>query len=401
MKKFLQISIAAIVAITMAQNLGAQTQTTIYETTFPNANSVNAASGWVLINGTAWVSTNGGVSGGGSLRLGASTSATATMPVFSEDLTNVSIEITAIWGSYIYYQTSPNGTTWTPASNYNNVFEGSSGSTTIKSLPDGTRYIRFTARDASGDMYIQSIKITGTPLCAEIVPPTNITLNQTSASVGAGSRAQLRANLTPSSCVDKTVTWSSSDPSVATVNATGLVAGKKAGVATITATTVNGLTASCEVTVTPWTGTIATAFGGGTGTKDDPYLISSESELSYFCNYVRNGNATAGKYFLQTRDLDLNYESVFTYSYPFKGHFNGNGFKISNVGTYALFRGGVSGATIHNVHIASGTITYGVSALADTAINSTFSYCSNAANVTRNAQYVGGLVGASGGNNKF
>ncbi|MDE6050010.1 MAG: Ig-like domain-containing protein, partial [Paramuribaculum sp.] len=49
---------------------------------------------------------------------------------------------------------------------------------------------------------------------------------------------------------DKSVTWSSSDEDVATVSASGFVTAIKPGKATITATTANGLTASCEVTVT-------------------------------------------------------------------------------------------------------------------------------------------------------
>ncbi len=61
---------------------------------------------------------------------------------------------------------------------------------------------------------------------------------------------QLTATVLPENATLKTVKWSSSDNSVASVDARGLVKGRKAGVTTITVTTVNeNKTATCEVTV--------------------------------------------------------------------------------------------------------------------------------------------------------
>lgn len=80
------------------------------------------------------------------------------------------------------------------------------------------------------------------------VAVTGISVTPESATVTAGNTVQLNAEVTPANADDKTVTWSSSDTSVATVN-NGLVTGIKAGTATITATTVNGLSDMCIVTV--------------------------------------------------------------------------------------------------------------------------------------------------------
>ncbi|MDE5836493.1 MAG: Ig-like domain-containing protein, partial [Paramuribaculum sp.] len=55
--------------------------------------------------------------------------------------------------------------------------------------------------------------------------------------------------VSPENADDKTVTWTSDNSAVATVDADGLVTAISEGMATITATTANGLTASCEVTV--------------------------------------------------------------------------------------------------------------------------------------------------------
>ena len=68
--------------------------------------------------------------------------------------------------------------------------------------------------------------------------------------VVAGETATLEARILPISVavVNQKLTWSSSDPSVATVK-NGVVTGVRAGTATITATSANGYSATCEVTV--------------------------------------------------------------------------------------------------------------------------------------------------------
>lgn len=59
------------------------------------------------------------------------------------------------------------------------------------------------------------------------------------------------ATVLPENATDKSVQFSSSDPAVATVTPVqGKVTGVAVGTATITGTTINGKTATCEVTVT-------------------------------------------------------------------------------------------------------------------------------------------------------
>ena len=60
---------------------------------------------------------------------------------------------------------------------------------------------------------------------------------------------QLTATVEPENATDKTVTWSSSEPSVVSVDENGNIAAIMAGSAIITASTANGLTAVCLVTV--------------------------------------------------------------------------------------------------------------------------------------------------------
>jgi len=59
----------------------------------------------------------------------------------------------------------------------------------------------------------------------------------------------LSAEIYPENTANKTLTWSSSDPSVVTVTKTGTLKAKSCGEAVITAKTANGLTAECYVTV--------------------------------------------------------------------------------------------------------------------------------------------------------
>ena len=78
---------------------------------------------------------------------------------------------------------------------------------------------------------------------------TGITLDQTSLTINSGTTAQLTATITPAEAF-ATITWTSSDESVATVDANGLVTAVAGGTCTITAkTSGNNKTATCSVTV--------------------------------------------------------------------------------------------------------------------------------------------------------
>lgn len=79
--------------------------------------------------------------------------------------------------------------------------------------------------------------------------PTKIVLSKSFASVNVGE--SLALNATNDSILDISYKWASSDNSVASVTKDGKVYGNKAGSATITVKSENGVTASCKVTVQP------------------------------------------------------------------------------------------------------------------------------------------------------
>ena len=80
------------------------------------------------------------------------------------------------------------------------------------------------------------------------VAVTGVTLDKNEAAVPEGLAISLVATVEPVNATDKTVTWSSSDENIATVD-NGVVTGLVPGKATITAT-ASGFSATCEVTIT-------------------------------------------------------------------------------------------------------------------------------------------------------
>ncbi len=83
----------------------------------------------------------------------------------------------------------------------------------------------------------------------EVVLPTGISLNITGRTMIVGNQYGIEATVSPSHATDRSVTWTSSNSTVATVDSYGVVTAKAAGSATITAKTTNGKTATCYITV--------------------------------------------------------------------------------------------------------------------------------------------------------
>lgn len=82
------------------------------------------------------------------------------------------------------------------------------------------------------------------------VAVTGVSLNITSKALAVGESFALQAKVTPNNATMKTVSWSSSDETVATVDADGVVTALKIGTCKITVATDDGnKTASCVVTV--------------------------------------------------------------------------------------------------------------------------------------------------------
>ena len=114
----------------------------------------------------------------------------------------------------------------------------------VKALKAGTTNI--TVSSANGKT--ATCKVT---VAARIIEVVSVSLDKTSLDMTEGDTATLTVTVNPSDATDRTLTWTSSDASVASVSAIGEVKALKAGTATITVSTANGKTATCIVTVEP------------------------------------------------------------------------------------------------------------------------------------------------------
>ena len=93
----------------------------------------------------------------------------------------------------------------------------------------------------------------------------SVSLNVTTLTLTENRTAQLTATVRPDNAINKNVTWTSSDETVATVDSTGTITAVSEGTANITVTTEDGnFTATCEVTVNPveYTVTVLTDGSG-------------------------------------------------------------------------------------------------------------------------------------------
>lgn len=114
---------------------------------------------------------------------------------------------------------------------------------------------------ASGTCTITCYGHTGNddPTCTvtvEDIPATDIKLDEPKVSIVEGQSKTLSYTLTPSNASSKVI-WSSSMEDIVKVSSSGKITGISGGQATITATTTNGHSATCEVEVRPLAQTVS------------------------------------------------------------------------------------------------------------------------------------------------
>lgn len=134
---------------------------------------------------------------------------------------------------------SDKGVVWT-SSDESVVSVSQSG--LLTSVGKGSAQITATAKDG-GNVAVCNVEV--------VQPVTSINLDRATASLYVNSSVQLEASVGPNDANDKSVMWSSSNSSVASVDQSGFVKALSAGTVTITATAQDGsgVTAKCVVTV--------------------------------------------------------------------------------------------------------------------------------------------------------
>lgn len=173
--------------------------------------------------------------------------------------------------------------------------EGWSGDSHSKTWTGNASSVSFSG-DISGNGQGVTLKFT---IEAATVAVTGVTLNQNEAQMTVGGETlTLTATVNPNNATDQSVSWSTSDANVATVE-NGVVTAVAAGNATITVTTTDGsFTATCAVTVTAPepepAGEVITWDSDDLNTFPE-YLLQGESKtIKGITVTVNQGNLAAG-----------------------------------------------------------------------------------------------------------
>ena len=100
----------------------------------------------------------------------------------------------------------------------------------------------------SSSMTSSSDSTTSTPTTPAVIEVASVSLDKTSVTLDVGASETLAATVLPEDATDKSLTWTSDHPEIATVE-NGVVTAVKPGDAVITVSSTNGKTATCAVHV--------------------------------------------------------------------------------------------------------------------------------------------------------
>ncbi len=112
----------------------------------------------------------------------------------------------------------------------------------ITAVGPGTTNIVATAADGSGVSAKCAVEVNA-------IPVTSVTLDKTEVNMEAMSEATVSASIFPENASFKTVTYTSADEKIATVDENGVIKARSVGTTTITASVKDGVSATCTVNV--------------------------------------------------------------------------------------------------------------------------------------------------------
>ena len=216
-------------------------------------------------------------------------------------------------------------------------------------------------------------------------PVNGIILNKNAGRVAVGGTAELIASVRPSNAADPSVTWTSSDESIATVDEKGVVTGVSEGTVTITVkSNETGISNTCAITVVELTGPQSTAYTVSAKTDSlisfNPALPAQTAEVVTTMNGGNTIKAmTAGDgciYFV----TDSNY-SYYLYRYDILSR------QTTNMGQLSLFSvpSGLAYDAANNlIYVTAGfyLFQFEVDKLDPTALNNFSNYTMDSDNCT-------------------
>ena len=174
-----------------------------------------------------------------------------SIAIYAGDILTVNVKNGSSSSAYDFAATlSKSGVAEFQGNSTINVAAGGTGQIIVKGLAAGNVDITIQNNSSYGSQYVRkgivhlTVEESGDP-----VPVTGVSLDRTEMTLTVGGTGTLTATVAPATATDKSVTWSSSDTTVATV-ADGVVTAVAVGTATVTVTTADGgKTAACSVTV--------------------------------------------------------------------------------------------------------------------------------------------------------
>ena len=166
----------------------------------------------------------------------------------------------------------------------------------VTALSEGTTKIIATTTNGKSATCVVTVKK---------VDATSISLNKPSLTLYIGGSDTLVANISPTNVTNKTVTWKSSNPDVASVN-NGVITALSEGTTKIIATTTNGKSAECSVTVKNNTFTNPLAKG------QDPWVIKYGKTYYYSYNCGTGGKSICVSNFGKLSGLNRHGNIVYT-----------------------------------------------------------------------------------------
>ena len=231
-----------------------------------------------------------------------------------------------------------------------NVSWSSSNEAVVTVSADGT----VTAKSAGTAVITATTENGKTASCTitvekKLIPITEVYLDKSSATLTEGDTATLTATVLPENTTySKDVSWSSNNSEVAAVDANGTVTAKSVGTTIITATSENGKSASCTITVN----------------KKDTYtgLRDVDGQLKYFNNgnidttYTGFADYEGNRYYVSNGVVDTTYTSLILD--------NGNWVYVENGKVNNDYTGLVNYDGLW-FYVDNGTIDWGYTGLAD------------------------------------
>ena len=149
-----------------------------------------------------------------------------------------------------------------------------------------------------------------------VVDASSISINKTNIEMFVNNNESLIASITPSDVTNKTITWSSSDPIIASVDQTGKVTALKEGTTTITAKTSNGKTATTSIRTVDKEDVFVYFYNPGV--KSDAIVIKSGSKTMIIDGGVRTSNGVTNNFINYVKSLGINKVDIYvgTHGHP-------------------------------------------------------------------------------------